>query len=70
MKYYKIYTSSQALLCYAKTELPITPEELCVQIGCPNCTATPITEQCYEEMYGLVHNNWDLKESEQVKIYF
>lgn len=70
MNYYKICTSSQVPLCYVKNELPITPEELCKQIGCPNCIAIPITEQCYEEMYSLGHNDWDLKESEQIKIYF
>lgn len=62
MKYYRIYTNSQVILCYAKTELDITPEELCEKIGCSNCIAVPITKQCYEEMESSKYNDWDLKE--------
>lgn len=62
MKYYKIYTISQVPLCYIKTESSVTPEKLCKQIGCHNCTAIPITEQCYEEMVSGKYNDWDLNE--------
>ena len=62
MKYYKVYRNDHTLECYAKTELDITPEELCENIGCPNYVAVPTTQQCYEEFIDDKYNNWDLKQ--------
>lgn len=57
-KYYKIYTKSHELLCYIKTGLNITPEEICERMNCLNCTAIQVTEQCYEEAKNSKYNSW------------
>lgn len=60
MKYYKIYTSDHVVLCYAKTDYDIEPEELLEKMGCYNCIAVPITKQCFDEFESGKYNDWDL----------
>lgn len=61
MKYYKVYTDEDILVCWVKAVDSTTAETLPAMISCPTYRAVEVTEQCFEEFVTSRDNNWDLK---------